>query len=377
MTGQVRIGVAGTSWWADAMYLPALAHHPLADVRAITGARPEHTREVAATWGIPAAFDSFEAMLESSELDAVLILTPNVHHHAMTMAALERGLHVLCEKPLALDSTQAREMTEAAERLGVVTMCPFTYSFMPFARYTKHLVDEGWLGRPYHLDLRYFSGYGRDGGYMWRLDPGIAGAGVVADLGSHWIYVARWLFGDIEAVSALFGRSVARGARPDGRAYTPAEDSAIVSLEFTNGATGSIHVSAVAHEPTPFGQLHAWDLHGSDGTLHVACDWDRVERVEGARAGDAALHELPIPDRFYEGVRRGSVPDTYRDTFRARDHMARGFVTAIATGQAAVPSFRDGWLVQRVIDAAVRSAAESRRVAIAEIADGERAAATG
>ncbi len=145
-------------------------------------------------------------------------------------------------------------------------------------------------------------------------------------------------------------------------------------LEFASGATGSIHVSTVAYEPTPFGQLHAWDLHGSDGTLRVTCDWDRVERVEGARAGDAAIGELPIPDRFYEGVRRGRVPDTYKDTFRATDAMARGFVTAIAQRRAAVPSFREGWMVQRAIDAAARSAREGRRVAIAEIAESEEAA---
>jgi predicted dehydrogenase len=374
MDGAVRLGVVGTSWWADSMYLPALKRHPHAEVCAVAGARPEHTREFADRWGIPGAYDSLESMLDSERLDALLVLTPNVHHHPMTMAALEHGLHVFCEKPLGMDASQTREMAKAAERLGVMNMCPFTYSFMPFARYTKELVDDGWIGQPYHLDMRYFSDYGRDGSYMWRFDPAEAGSGVTADLGSHWVYIARWLFGEILAVSAVFGHAVSRGPRPDGRPYEAAEDSAMLLLEFASGATGSIHVSAVAHEPTPFGQLQQWELHGSEGTLHALCDWDHVERVDGAHADDPAIRELPIPDRFYEDIRRGSVPDTFEDTFRERDNMARGFVTAVAEGGVAVPSFRDGWMVQRVVDAAVRSARETRRVTIDEIAASERRA---
>jgi predicted dehydrogenase len=381
MTDRVRIGLAGTSWWADSMYLPALAKHPLADVRAIVGgSRPEHTREFAARWGIPNAYDSFELMLEREDLDAAMVVAPNIHHHPYTMAALERGLHVLCEKPLGMNSAQAREMTETAERLGVVNMCPFTYSFMPYARYTKELVDGGYIGRPYHLNMRYFADYGRDGAYIWRFDLGEAGAGASGDLASHWSYIATWLFGEVVAVTAVFGQIVPRAARPDGASFEPAEDSAMILLEFANGATGNIDVSSVTYEPSRFGQLHAWELHGSKGTLHVTCDWDNLERVEGVRIQGAEadrtverprLAELPIPDHIYAGLRRGSVHETYKDTFRERDNMARGFVTAIAEGGAAVPSFRDAWRVQRIVDAAGRSAREGRRVTIDEIAAGE------
>jgi len=380
MSDKVRIGVVGTSWWADAMYLPALTRHPLADVRAVVGGRPEHTRDFAARWGIPAAYASFDEMLDAEELDAVTIMAPNIHHHPYTMKALERGLHVLCEKPLGMNSAQAREMTETAERLGRVNMCPFTYSFMPYARYTKELVDGGYIGRPYHLNMRYFADYGRDGSYIWRFDLGEAGAGVSGDLGAHWAYIAGWLYGEVAAVTAVFGQVVPRAARPDGAPFDAAEDHAMILLEFASGATGSIHLSSVAYEPSPFGQIHQWELHGSQGTLHVLCDWDRTERVEGIhidapevdRTGPRPrISELPIPARFYDGLRRGSVHDTYKDTFRERDNMARGFVTAIASGGVAVPSFRDAWRVQRIVDAAGRSAREGRRVTIEEIAAGE------
>jgi len=365
---KVRIGVVGTSWWADAMYLPALTRHPLADVRGVVGgARHAHTREFATRWGIPGAYDTLEDLFAAGPLDALVIVSPNVHHYPYAMAAIARGLHVLCEKPLALTSTQARQMAEAAERAGVVTMTPFTYRFMPVNRYLKELVDEGYIGRPYHLNLRYYTGYGRSGEYSWRFDLDQAGAGVSGDLGSHWAYLARWFYGEITAVTAVFGQVVPRAPRPDGVPFRAAEDSATILLEFENGATGSLHVSSVAHEPGPFGQRHEAELHGSGGSLRAFTDWDTVQRVDGCRADEAATHELPIPDRLFGGARRDTVGNTYKDTFREQDNMARGFVTAIAAGTPASPDFRDGLAVQRVVDAAGRSAREGRRVPIAEI----------
>ena len=148
----------------------------------------------------------------ASTLDALLVLTPNKNHHASVMAGLERGLHILCEKPLGMSAREAREMTEAAERAGVTTMTSFTYRFMPANRYLKALVDEGYIGRPYHLNLRYYAGYGRSGEYAWRFDVGESGGGVSGDLASHWGDHARWLFGEIEAVTAVF--SYDRASRP-------------------------------------------------------------------------------------------------------------------------------------------------------------------
>jgi len=130
-------------------------------------------------------------------------------------------------------------------------------------------------------------------------------------------------------------------------------------------------VSAVAHEPSAFGQLHQMELHGSEGTLHAVCDWDRVQRVDGCRAGEPTIRELPIPDRIFDGARRDTVAHTYKDTFRDHDVMARGFVTAIATGTPASPDFSDGLAVQRIVDAASQSAREGRRVTIEEIVASE------
>ena len=145
----------------------------------------------------------------------------------------------------------------------------------------------------------------------------------------------------------------------------------MILLEFENGAAGSLHVSSLAFEPGPFGQRHEMDLHGSEGSLHAVTDWVRMQRVEGCRVGEPETHELPIPDRLFGNARRDTVGNTYKDTFRQHDNMTRGFITAIAERRPASPDFRDGLAVQRVLDAAGRSAREGRRVAIEAIVAGE------
>ena len=352
--------------------MPALTRHPNAEVCAVVGRNLDHTREFAAQWHVPNAYASLEALLSNETLDAVIIATPNKQHYAMAMAAVEHGLHVLCEKPLAMSYTEAIHMAEAAERADVKTMVSFTYRFMPTSRYLKELIEQGYIGKPYHLNMRYYTGYARDGKYMWRFDLDESGSGVSGDLGTHWLYLADWFYGEIKAVSAMLSYRVSRGPRPDGQPYQPTDDSAVMMLEFENGARGVIHVTALAYEDTPFGQIHQMEFHGSGGTLHSFTDWDKIQSVSGAREGEGAVRELPIPERIWGTARRDSVPDTYKDIFRDHDFMARGFVSAIVNDTPAEPAFRDGARIQRYLHAALLSAREGRRVEVNEIQPEEK-----
>jgi len=364
----VSLGIIGTSWWVDAMYLPALKHHPNARVAAICGRNAERAGAMARRWDIPAVHTDYRELIARPDLDAVIIASSNETHYPMTMEALEAGLHVLCEKPLGLDYAQAVEMTELAVSKGVCHMTPFTYSQMPTTRFVKRLVDEGYLGRPYHLNLRYYTGFGREDSYLWRFDGNKAGAGAVGDIGSHFFYLAYLFFGEITGVFARLDRLVPRPAvDPDGKPYPVADDTAIVTLAFANGAQGSIHASTVALEATPFGQIHQLELHGSEGTLHSFTDWDTVQEVRGARIGEGPVRPLEIPEAIWLGARRDSVHNTYRDVFRTQEVMARAFVTAIVEGRGVKPDFRDGAYIQRVIEAALLSHRQRRWVELREI----------
>jgi predicted dehydrogenase len=265
---------------------------------------------------------------------------------------------VLCEKPLGMNIAEAQQMADTARQRGVITMVPFTYRFMPTNQFVKQLIIEGYVGQPYHLSMRYFAGYARDGEYAWRFDEAKAGSGILGDLGSHWLDMARWFLGEVTAISAHSDRFVPRDPRPDSTSYTQAEDSAVILARFESGASATLQVSAVCWEGTPFGQIHELDLHGSGGTLHAVNDWDTVQEVGGVRAGEPGPAQLLlIPDSVWNGAPHSPVHDTYRHIFRRTEAMTRGWVTAIAEGRPIEPDLATGARVQQLVGAAITSAA--------------------
>ena len=353
----VRVGLVGTSWWAEAMYLPALADHPIGQITALCGRDPERTRRVAAGWAIPHHFTDWAAMLGSGEIDAVIVASPNESHFAITMAALELGLPVLCEKPLGMTTAEAQQMADSARDHNLITMVPFTYRFMPTNQFVKRLIGEDYVGEPYQLSMRYFAGYARDGAYAWRFDEARAGSGIIGDLGSHWLDMARWFLGEITSVSAHRDCFVPRAPRPDMTSYTQVEDSAVILARFGTGALATLQVSAVCWEGTPFGQIHELDLHGSKGTLHATNDWATVQEVRGVRAGESGpARALPIPADIWNGAPHSPVHDTYRHIFRRTEAMTRGWATAVAEGRPIEPDFATGARIQQLVAAALASA---------------------
>jgi predicted dehydrogenase len=351
------------------MYLPPLTNHPHAEVMAVCGRRAAVADEFADRWGVPHRFTDHRELIDSGLVDAVVVSTSNDSHHAITMQALDRGLHVLCEKPLAQNVAQAEEMAAKAAAAGVVTMVQFTYSYMPVFQFARRLVAEGYVGRVHHINMRYYTAYAFDTAYTWRFDAELAGSGVIGDLASHWVYVSRWLLDDTEtSVGALASTFVERKPRPDGSPYEQGEDSVVLTVRYASGAYGILQTCAVSWEGTPFGQTHHLEIHGDAGTIYGVCDWDTVQEVRGVRRGDTGPAQLiPIPDDIWQGVRRDTVHNTYRDVFRETDAMTRGWITAITEGRPVRPDFADGLAVQRVLDAAVQSARSgSGQVAIGD-----------
>ena len=366
----VSVGMVGTSWWADAMHLPALDSHPQAKTVAICGRDHQNAAKMAERWNIPQVYTDYADMIDNAALDALIISTPNNSHYPIAMKAFERDLHVLCEKPIAMTYGQAREMAAIAQAKQLKTLVPFTYRFMPTARYLKELIDDGYLGIPYHLNLRYYTGYARQGEYRWRFDRKIAGAGVVGDLGPHFLYLAEWLYGDIIAMTCRLGYSVPRPPLdPQGNAYEVLDDSCMLTVEFAGGAFGMIHCTAVCYEDSPFGQTHHMEFHGSDGTLYSFTDWDKIQQVKGARVGEGMVRELKIPDHIWGDARRDTVHNTYRDMFRSEDFMIRGFINGIIDDTPLSPDFHDGARIQRLVSAALQSHQTGRRVEVESITE--------
>ena len=322
---KLRIGVIGTSWWADAMYLPPLSLAKNCVIAAVCGRDSQRLNAFADRWSIPSTFTDYRELISAANLDAVVIATGNETHFPISMAAMDAGLHVLCEKPLGLNYAEAHAMAAKAAEKGTITLVPFTYRFMPTTRYVKHLIDSGYLGSPYHLHLRYYATYGRNETYMWRFDRDKAGSGAWGDIGSHFIYLAQWFYGDIRSVCTDLATRMSRpDLDPDGNRYQQTDDTAMAMLRFESGAQGVVHASTICHEQNQYGQVHEMDFHGSDGTLRHRIDWNTIQQITGSKVGGGPTDQpIDVPDEFWGSVRRDNVIDTYKDTFRLEGHMVR------------------------------------------------------
>jgi predicted dehydrogenase len=343
MAPKIRVGVVGTSWWADRMHLPALVSHPGAAPVALCGRDRARAQTLATKYAIPHVYTDYREMIARESLHALIVSVPDDAHYDVTMAALDAGLHVLCEKPLAYTLAQARAITEQAESVRVQTMTYFTWRGVPHFRYIKRLIDEGFIGRVYHCQFIQFGGYARDSQYLWRFDARRAN-GALGDLGSHMIDLAHWLVGDIVRVSAHLTTAVARA-----NIAQPANDAAALLAQFANGAQGMIHVSAVAYQGAR-GQQQILRLHGDQGTLEA--DYTQTDsEIRGLRHDEPAFRVLPIPDDILQGVN----PHNQYEVFMRQSQGARAFIDAIIEDKPITPSFADGLKAQAVIAAALEA----------------------
>jgi len=253
----------------------------------------------------------------------------------------------------------------------------FTNRWVPVYRYVKHLLDQGYVGRCYHLDIRYLGGYGRDGSYGWRFD-GHRSNGILGDLGSHMIDLARWYVGDIARVSGHLSTFVERPG-PDGQPHDPANadnnaanDAALISVQFANGAQGTILVSAVAYVGNR-GIEGRVVLHGEEGTLEVEVTFQGAQ-VRGARHDEQQFRQLAIPedewgevDQSDQADRTKPYPDRLVELFAGQPVGARLFIDAIVDDRPAEPTFPtvyEGLQAQVVIDAAIEAHRSGRWIEV-------------
>jgi predicted dehydrogenase len=305
-------------------------------------------------------------MLAEESLDAVAIATPNYLHHSMVMAALDAGKHVLCDKPLAINVPQAREMAAKAEQRGVRHFVPFTWRFVPAALYMKEIISTGFLGSLYHANVRYYvCGWGDPQGPMrWQYDKDQAGSGALGNLGSHAIHLIEWWVGRIERVYARLRTAVKeRSAGDKSKVPVHVDDTCAIVGDLENGALVVFDISSVALVPRISIEI---SLHGSDGSLLFHDDWGSSDALTGRilamRRNDQAPALVSIPNRLAgEFV---DAPDFFTPLRSCFSRMAAEFIGAIRENRPARPNFHDGLRVQEVMDAVLRSATEERWITV-------------
>ncbi len=350
MAKQVNIGLIGTSWWAELVFLPVLQKYSQANLVAICGRNRQRADEMAAQFGVPQVYTDYHQMIQQADLEAIIVSTPDDTHYEMVMAALDAGLHVLCEKPVALNADHALEMLNKAEAAGVKHMVMYTHHWMPNLQRAKQLLEENYIGKVYHGYFTWLAGYARDGSYMWRFDANRAN-GILGDLGSHFIHMAMWFLGDVVAVTGRLGYQVAReganGERPN-----PANDNVQFILEFANGVHVQFFVTAVAHVIDEFMKISV-ALHGEKGT------------IEARWVPDDPFQMSLVAQQSDQDERISETMQVDWTTFLQTNQVgARLFVDSILDDKPIRPGLFEGYKVQRIIDAVMQSHETGCRVII-------------
>ena len=349
---RLRVAVVGLGMGADT--LETLAQHPRADVRAVCDPDTERLRIQAEMHNVAGRYTSFAEMLGAEELDGVCISTPNRFHTPMVRAAQAKGLHVLCEKPLALDTGEARELLDQARAAGLTHGVNFSNRPNPAVRYMQEQIASGVLGTIYEAHLSYLQDWLADvkAPFTWRNSKEESGSGALGDIGSHVLDLGRLFVGEVTAVSAHQVVVTPERKRPDGTlGHVDADDLAYMHLQFATGAHGLLRVSRVARGRC---DLRRIELYGSKASLVLEIDTgiSRVLRADESTAWRG------------DGFRIVFANDARSSSWGGN---ARNWVDAALERREMAPSFEDGLRCQEILDAAMHSAEEWRWIDVADM----------
>ena len=335
--------------------------------RLLADASEELAERAASSFGFEEATSDWRRLTADRSIDIVAVTTPNVLHREMVLEAVRNGKHVYCEKPLAPTAVEAGEMTLAAEAAGVATAVGFNYLKNPMMKLARGIIDSGEIGT-----IRSFSGLhaedymaSDEAPWTWRHDPS-GGGGALADLGSHVIAVARYLMGPIAAVLGDVVTVIPSRPGQDGsaRKQVAVEDIGRAFLRFESGATGVLEANWTA---TGRKMRHDFEISGSKGA--IAFSQERFNELQLYRTEDA------YGRRGFRTIFAGPEHEPYGAFCVAPGHQigfndlktieVRDFLLAIAGRETGHADFREGWQVQKTLEAIYASARQVGWVNIA------------
>ena len=376
LVGYAFMGRAHSNAWRSVGSFFDLPQKPR--MAAICGRNEDAVKAAADQFGWESHETDWKRLIARDDIAVIDVCTPGSSHAEISIAALEAGKHVMCEKPLANNAEEAVAMADAAAKAaveGVRTMVAFNYRRVPAAAYARDLIAGGKLGEIRHVRAVYLQDWIVDPEFplVWRLVADEAGSGALGDIGAHIVDLSQFLLGDhIDSVSALTETFIKErpllaesdaGLGASGkseRGEVTVDDAALFLGRFAKGAVATFEATRFATGRKNGLRI---EVNGSKGSL--VFDLERLNELEVY---------LSDEDTGVEGFRRILVTNGgdhpyigawwppghiigWEHTFI---HEAKDFVEAIAAGEEASPSFADGLQVQRVLDAVVKSADSSK-----------------
>lgn len=347
-------------------------------MKAICGREESWVKESAQKFGWDSYETSWEKLVTRDDIDAVDITTPSNAHKEIAIAAAENGKHVFCEKPLALNLSDAREMLDAAVKSKIKNQVGFNYRFVPAVQLAKKFIDEGKIGKIFHFRATYLQDWIIDPEFplVWRLNKNVAGSGSHGDLGAHLIDTARFLVGDLEKVIGMSKTFIKErpivekmiGLSGKAQANAPkgevtVDDATLFMTEFKNGALGCFEATRFA-----YGHKNAmsFEINGSKGSLKF--EFERMNELQYFSAEDEEGTQGYRLIQCTEGIHpyvsawwpAGHVLG-YENTFV---HEMYEFAQSIAKDKPTAPDFYDGFKCSQVLEAVDLSIAERQWIEV-------------
>lgn len=380
LIGTKFMGKAHSNAWKNAPHFFDMNLRPV--LKVACGQDEESLKTFAANWGWENIETDWRRIIERPDVDIVDISVPQHLHHEIAIAAAQAGKHIFCEKPLALNVAQARDMLAAVQAAGVVHYLNHNYRRIPAVMLAKRLIEEGRIGRIYHWRGAYLQSWIADPNFplIWHLRKETAGSGPHGDLNSHSIDLARFLVGDIKSVVAMTTNFIKERPLPGKGAATfsagsssvtekgevTVEDAAFLVAEFENGALGSFEVTRFA---TGRKNYHTFEIYGSQGSLLF--DLERMNELQFFSEADPAYAQgfrtILATESAHAYIKNWWPPGHIIGYEHEFHHAVVDFCQAIETGGEIRPNFEDGLAETRVLDAALRAAATGQRVSVADI----------
>ncbi|MFC5277947.1 Gfo/Idh/MocA family protein [Halorubrum rubrum] len=362
----LKIGVLGYRFMGNA-HANAMARLPMffpdapaVERHTLVGRDEEALAEAADRFGFPHTETDWADAIEA--VDVFYNLGPNHVHVEPSVAALEAGVPVLCEKPLASTLEGAERMREAAANADVPSGCAFNYRFVPAIQHARNLIADGEIGEIRHVRGRYLQDWlvDPDAPWAWRMDADLAGSGALGDLGAHSIDLAGFLVGDavggIDRVSGHLETFVEErpvlddeGNVEEYRDVT-VDDAFSAQVAYDSGAMGTFETSRFA---TGHKNDHAIEVHGSTGSLRFSLE--RLNELEVLREGDRGYETVLVTDESDPYVDHWWPPGHVLGWEHTFVHENYEFLSAVAEGGEFSPSFEEGYQVQRILEAIERS----------------------
>lgn len=380
LVGYMFMGKAHSVGYRDCAFaFPDVKAKPV--MKEICGLNKSEAEHYAKQYGWERASEGYEHILASDDIDLVDIATGNDTHKEIAIAAAKSGKHIFCEKPMALNVAECKEMIKAVEEAGVIHMIDFNYRRVPAIELARQMVEKGLIGKPYHFRAVYLQDWIVDPEFplVWRLQKDKAGSGSHGDLNAHLIDIARYLCGDFDSVCGIMetfikkrplltaeaaGLGAAKGSSEMGDVTV--DDATLFLAKFKSGALGTFEATRFA---TGNRNGNHFELNGSEGSIRF--NLERMNELEYYNRNDdpslqgwKTILVTDPPHPFLKGWWPAGHIIGWQHTFV---HQIYTLMNGIAEGKNPAPNFYDGLACQAVLEAVEKSAETSKWVSIDDI----------